>query len=1791
MNKQPLHRLLALFLALVMVIGYIPTYTFATETEQTQETTAAFAEETEAATEAEETETATEAATEEATEASEAATEEATEAATEEATEETTQPAEEQEYNFPDVDSMTDAELLAYYAGLTDEEAEAFALSLTAKQLERLSDLLYAVELCGESSETHTVFKNTQSTLAPGVTQNLKFAYAKDGKQMAYYIATADVTRDDVVVQTSYYKQHENGVMGMAKLTDQIAYANAKYTNPADPLYISDYYNVVAGANASFYNMSTGQPIGITYIDGVSFGTNSYDNFFAILKDGKTAVIDYAYNLGKYVDENGNSTIWQASAGSGWLVRDGKDVTANASGSYNTDRHSRTCVGITADGKVVIMTLDGRQEPYSCGGTFHELAQIMLEAGCVAAVNLDGGGSSTFVSKAAGSDSISVVNRPSDGSVRSISSGIIIASTAAPSNVFATAVLTAEEEYVTPKSTVNVTAVGVSPAGTSAAIPADAIWQLADSTMGTVENGVFTASEKTGDAVVQMVSGGKVVGETTIHVVIPDLAFATPTMVVPNSKTFDLEVIGTTNDGMNTVKLKDEDLVFTLSNPAMGTIEGKTYTSCDEDAGIEGGTITVTCVYDETKTATAQVTFGKASVIAKDFEDKDITGWSGKSAYTGRNHPVYGRFEKCSLAVVSESTGKVRNGDYALAITADFTDTTASGYKAVKFTFPAIDLTDATAFGMWMYLPVRDLHNLEFDIGGYEFYPEDFDTYNEDGWYYISASTELVGSSISSFAIYLTDPDESYFNVFNKFTIYVDDLTLDYSAATEDREIPLFTDVSVSAGTDSLEPMNGQVIHSNSFVVKATAQDDPTGNSTGLEVESAKVYVNGRQLAAGTYTCDESGVISADISMGNGTHTFRFEIADNNGNVGFVTRQVVVNTQEAEVTVMRRASDKVQPLAGSIVWFDVVAQNAENVQSISLKMDLDALNSWELQGAQAVYGYDISTGKDYLTNTAYVNLTRTENATATGETVLASVPVRVWQTNAYLNQTYIDAGVVVAGEESSTVGTPSVMWATDRTRLVRVELNVESIQVTHTGGNYSTYSQKQINVITELNRYRSAGYYTESGSFVTGDTTFVMQGKTSTHTHTETAMADKAATCTEHGYTGRTHCEICDSVLTWGTAAPATGHSYAIVDGVLKCHCGATFTGTWTDGKEYTDGIAQADGWVGDSYYAEGAKLTGIHQVPAPDGSGEFYYDFGEDGVCANRIKYTGLVHGENGKTYYSKLGELAASWYCVDDVWYYFSHSDYAAVTGEYNYYGIIYTFDDQGKLIAGAWVESENGTRYYYCSNKYYHFTWETIDGNTYFFDRNGYRTEGIAYFRDSTGGTKLWYEFTEDGVFVRMLDGIVEIDGVQKYFKEGILQSCGLVELDGKVYYVRSSGEIVTGKYYVNKYSTEELKSRYPEGTYYFDEDGVMVGTGFVTMDGTKYYVENGAITAAGFVEVDGAYYYARSGGVVATGKYYATHCRTEELKAKFPAGYYYFDGDGKLVSTGFIVLDGQKYYVENGAITSAGFVEVDGAYYYVRSGGLVVTGKYYATRCRTEELKNQFPERYYYFAEDGKLIRNGFYTDNGVTYYIDKDVITAAGLVEFNGQYYYVRSGGIVVTGNYYITRHSNAELKAKFPQGSYYFDDTGAMIINGFVSLENTTYYVKDGKIKAAGLVEVDGKLYYARSGGSIVTGKYYVTSHSTTELAEAYPEAYYYFDETGAMIVSGFITQNGDTYYVCNGRITSAGLIEVDGAVYYAKSGGKIVTGKYYVNKYSTKALAQKYPPAYYTFDANGKMI
>lgn len=90
------------------------------------------------------------------------------------------------------------------------------------------------------------------------------------------------------------------------------------------------------------------------------------------------------------------------------------------------DRHPRTCVGIKADGSIVLFTVDGRQfEKNMYGMCSSEMAAALLNYGCVEAYNLDGGGSTTMIIRNEYGD-FDVLNSPSDGNERNDSNALLV---------------------------------------------------------------------------------------------------------------------------------------------------------------------------------------------------------------------------------------------------------------------------------------------------------------------------------------------------------------------------------------------------------------------------------------------------------------------------------------------------------------------------------------------------------------------------------------------------------------------------------------------------------------------------------------------------------------------------------------------------------------------------------------------------------------------------------------------------------------------------------------------------------------------------------------------------------------------------------------------------------------------------------------------------------------------------------------------------------------------------------------------------------------------------------------------------------------------------------------------------------------------------------------------------------------------------------------------------------------------------------------------------------------------
>lgn len=338
-------------------------------------------------------------------------------------------------------------------------------------------------------------------------------------------------------------------------------WAMTETTKQAQSMQTRRNTNVVGAINAGGYDMSNGRPSGAFIMSGTVINEPTGTTFW-IDKDGN-AHITSAQEC-KAALAAGN--VREAVASFGDIFENGHA----RSGLDNTTRASRTAIGIKADGTVVMLMVDGRQAPYSVGMTMAEVGAAMEALGCVQAVNLDGGGSSTFATQREGesenntSAGLTLRCRPSDGYERKVSNTIMVLSKAQPTGQFDHAVLTPNNEVYTPGSTVQFAAAGVDAAGGRADIPAGAAWTVLSGSGRIDADGAYTATDDCGEVTVGLQVNGKTVGQTAIQIRWPDkLDFTNSSVSIDFGETSDLTFKPTWQG--REVRYKDGDFAWTLA--------------------------------------------------------------------------------------------------------------------------------------------------------------------------------------------------------------------------------------------------------------------------------------------------------------------------------------------------------------------------------------------------------------------------------------------------------------------------------------------------------------------------------------------------------------------------------------------------------------------------------------------------------------------------------------------------------------------------------------------------------------------------------------------------------------------------------------------------------------------------------------------------------------------------------------------------------------------------------------------------------------------------------------------------------------------------------------------------------------------------------------------------------------------------------------------------------------------------------------------------------------------------
>ena len=307
-----------------------------------------------------------------------------------------------------------------------------------------------------------------------------------------------------------------------------------------------------------------------------------------------------------------------------------------------------------------------------------------------------------------------------------------------------------------------------------------------------------------------------------------------------------------------------------------------------------------------------------------------------------------------------------------------------------------------------------------------------------------------------------------------------------------------------------------------------------------------------------------------------------------------------------------------------------------------------------------------------------------------------------------------------------------------------------------------------------------------------------------------------------------------------------------------------------------TNGLLKAAKYTFD---AEGRlmKLEGLHEDL--NGNLCYYVDYVKN--------YAGLVEVD-GSFYY-----IASDLKAVKNCTYYVTKTNDLKPAG-------YYTFDADGKMVIKSGLVEENGDLYYYVDGAKTTVGLIKWDGNYYYIASNLKAVKGARHyiFADKANGLKPagWYWFNADGTM--FLEGIREDNGTKYYYKDGVKNYAGLIEISGEYYYVKSDCSVVCDRsYYVTK-----SNGLMPSATYTFDADGKMVIKNGIYReklgDGNEYlfyYVNNVRQVGTGLVQLDdGSYIYVRSGANLAVGSYYVS--KTNGL---LPKGTYTFGEDGKMV----------------------------------------------------------------------------------------------------------------------------------------------------------------------------------------------------------------------------------------------------------------------------------------------------
>ena len=536
----------------------------------------------------------------------------------------------------------------------------------------------------------------------------------------------------------------------------------------------------------------------------------------------------------------------QALGGVAKLVTNGQ-----AASGLDASRTAWPAIGIKADGTLVFYALDGKQPGLSVGATQTQVAQRLIELGCVEAICMDGGGSTTIGVTYPDGSSMEVVNSPSDGSQRANSTAIFLTTELQPTGEL-------DSYYVTPTDNLLLSgaAVQLSASGLDThyypTSGYEVEWEVTEGGGTVDENGLFTAGTESGTSQVTA-DDGYASGTVSITTV------STPDSITLSDESTGAAVTALNLDPGEQVDLKalasyrgldltaqDTCFIWT-ADPTVGTVDKYgVFTAGEKSAS---GTLTVSA---GGKALTISVSVAGHVNTLEDLE-------GGMDTFTATD-----------TAVPAVETGLeyVHNGRQSLKVTYD-----ASAGSASLGTALAIPAGESW-LGMWVYGDGSG-NTLMATVTDSQLQTSQIllTALNFTGWQYVSAE-------LPEGAAYLNSLDVVYGGTAASGEIWLDQLT------TANENV-----------SDTTAPAVTLTVSGTQLTARVSDNVDRT-----IPQESVSLTYDGAALS---FTWNEStGTLSASLPAADtGYHRATVTVSDASGNLGRASADI------------QPASDRTSPFA------------------------------------------------------------------------------------------------------------------------------------------------------------------------------------------------------------------------------------------------------------------------------------------------------------------------------------------------------------------------------------------------------------------------------------------------------------------------------------------------------------------------------------------------------------------------------------------------------------------------------------------------------------------------------------------------------------------------------------------------------------------------------------------------------------------------------------------------------------------------------------------------------------